>query len=160
MDIQKENNKIDGVRIFLIGANLLVVLAVFVVVYWLFFDTNPPAVVNEVYVHEEFVYPGGTYTLHVDWCKYAKGSAVVRAAWVNDLAFTQPTWSPPGSIFPDGECSARDILLQVPTTLPPSDYHIKYTNTWRVNPIQERSIEMEVGPVVVVAQDVYFAPEN
>jgi hypothetical protein len=153
MEAQAANGKRDWWRVAFMTATIVFLALVLVLVYWLYFDTNPPAVLNEAYVHESVIYAGESYTVHLDWCKEADGLPEVRTLWINDLAFVQPPFYPTGTMFPAGGCSARDIQMQVPSTLPESEYMITYLTTWEVNPVQQRSVEFAVGPVQVMRLD-------
>lgn len=158
--ISKPNGGIDRVQVFLALVLLSILLitcpAIILIVYWVEIDDNPPATVNNVHLHpkegtEEIVdtavvIPGGNLYFGMDYCKFTSSPAAIRRTWADDLLFISPPAYP--SVLPRG-CRHVDAAVLVPETLPTGEYTLGYTLEYQVNPLRERRVKFEVGPIKV-----------
>ena len=138
--------RFDFIRAFFVIVQLVVLFALFVVVFWLYFDDNPPAVISAETAQQQTVEPGAAFLVDVNLCKYTTAGATVALTWVDDLVFPQP---PTKANTPPG-CHTSQILVNVPANLPPAEYMIRADSIYSINPVQQRIVTFMIGPVLVV----------
>lgn len=166
--VSKPNGGIDLFKVIIaltIAALLLVACPVLVLaVYWLEVDDNPPASVENIVLYSEVggeivseivVKPGGQIAFSVDFCKFTTASATIRRTWMNDLVYhavdgheEQDGHDEAPAVLEPG-CGKQLVVLDVPTGLPPEEYMLGNTITYPVNPLKERFISYDVGPIFV-----------
>ncbi len=166
--VSKPNGGIDRVQVvmalFLLGLLLVACPSLVLAVYWLEFEDNPPASVENIVlfngvrgevVDEILVSPGGQIAFSVDFCKFTNSAASIRRTWLNELVYhatveiEHPGISEEHPVVLQPGCGTQLVVLDVPTTLPPEEYTLGNTITYRVNPLKERFISYDVGPIIV-----------
>lgn len=145
-DCQKMNNR-DPITIVFISGFFAVVALVSLVVFWLFFDANPPAVVNDVYSHVDVAVPGQTIPVTIDWCKYTTETGIVNITWINDLVYPQTPFDPVVSTV---GCRITNMSFLVPVNLPPAEYTVMGEVVYHVNPFKTRYVYFSFGPINVI----------
>ncbi len=166
--VSKPSGGIDRVQVILalilVSVMVISCFALTLGVYWLSFDDTPPASVENIIMYSAVgggvvdaiqVAPGGQIAFSVDFCKFTTSAATIRRTWLNDLVYHSaegeghsaiPEEHP--ALLPLG-CGAQLVVLDVPTTLPPEEYLLSTTVTYQINPIKERFIAFDVGPIIV-----------
>lgn len=145
----RENGR-DWVQYSLIVANLAILVLVVVVIYWLYFDDNPPAEIFEIETSIEVAQPGDSFVATMNWCKYTNHPAHVHLSWVDDIMFNQPPSSP---VFNSTGCHETGVLVSVPATLPPSEYRVYGEAEYVVNPLTTRTVPFGFGPITILPPD-------
>ncbi len=172
--VSKPNGGFDGVKIFLALIFFSIVLvscsSLALAVYWLEFDDKPPASVNNIIMYNEaggeivdkiIVHQGGQIAFSVDFCKFTTAAAEIRRTWTNDLVY-HPFVDDSGDheaapheqdpiILPRG-CGSQLVVLDVPATLPPEEYLLGNTILYKINPLKERFISYDVGPILILSE--------
>lgn len=138
--------KFDHVRAFLVFVNALVLVAVVVVVYWLFFDDNPASEVFDATPRTTHVNAGDSVVVDLTLCKYTTAPAEVHLTWVNSLLFIEPPQYP---VFNNTGCQPVAVVVNVPDILPDAAYMVQGYVHYQVNPLSERQTDFEFGPIVV-----------
>ncbi len=166
--ISKPNGGIDRVQVLgaLIFFSIVLISCVLLTLglYWLEVDDNPPASVENIIMYGAVsggavdaiqVAPGGQIAFSVDFCKFTTSAATIRRTWRNELVYHSaegdghpviPVEHP--ALLPLG-CAAQLVVLDVPATLPSEEYLLSTTVTYQINPIKERFIAFDVGPIIV-----------
>ena len=173
--VSTPNGGIDRIQVIMAGIFLMMAMiicpSIVLVVYWLEVDDNPPATVNNIIMFSEvggeavstiFVNPGGQIAFSVDFCKFTTSPATIRRTWMNDLSYHVPDGhDEDGHLDGDGHipeenpmvlapgCGNQVVVLDVPSTLPASEYMLNTTVIYPVNPIKERLLSFAVGPILV-----------
>ncbi len=172
--VSKPNGGFDSIKVFLALVFFTIVLvscpAILLAVYWLEVDDNPPASVNNIIMYNEvggeqvdkiIVHQGGQIAFSVDFCKFTSASAEIRRTWMNDLVYHPAAGATDDHaaaltagarpvILPRG-CGNQLVVLDIPTTLPPEEYILGSTVIYQVNPIKERFITYDVGPILILS---------
>lgn len=116
-------------------------------IYFGFFYADPPAKIKSVEVVFGETVPGGQYIYELDWCMLVKASSVeISTIWVDSLIFSEPHRHSPA---PPKDCYTSRIQNHVPENLPPGEYMLDLDLSFQVRPLISRSIEYQVGPIIV-----------
>ncbi len=171
--VSKPNGGFDSVKVFLALVFFTIVLvscpAIILAVYWLEVDDNPPASVENIIMYNEVggeivdkivVHQGGQIAFSVDFCKFTTAAAEIRRTWMNDLVYHPAVGASDGHAVPREEhptvlprgCGTQLVVLDIPTTLPPEEYMLGTTVIYQVNPIKERFITYDVGPILILSE--------
>ena len=172
--VSTPNGGVDRVQVIMAGIFLMIAMivcpAIVLVVYWLEVDDNPPATVDNIIMYSEvggeevntiLVHPGGQIAFSVDFCKNTTSPATIRRTWMNDLAYhvaDEDGHDEDGHILEespmvlDPGCGQQVVVLDVPSTLPASEYVLGTTVIYPINPIKERFLSFDVGPILVSEQ--------
>ena len=140
--------KLDWVQVFL-GGILVVLLAVFsIAFFWLVIDDNPPMEIFETYPVNNSGFPGDSVTYHLDLCINTSAQPERSISWEDSIAYAVPG----SDLLPANlNCVNGNAMTIIPETLPPAtDYFIRLTWTFPINPIRTRTMDEKIGPFIVL----------
>lgn len=140
------NGKLDQWQVGLAFLTVLMVLAMGILSYWTIFDEPVAAEIYETRVLTPTVTQGDILRFDVNYCKYTGHDAVLDRNFRDGLLFSTPTGL--STNIPKG-CGSVIIGVEIPNSLPPSDYYMDVTLTYHVNPISHRVVKYSVGPFSV-----------
>jgi hypothetical protein len=114
-------------------------LAYLCLAIWIYWSVAPYPTIN--YLSEEFpvsdsvVQQGDDITYNVRYCKTTDQMPTIKKQFVDGIIFNAEEFE----AFIEKGCGDIDIPLHIPDTLPPGNYKLRVTITYKVNPI--RNIE-------------------
>ena len=138
----------DWVTVLLAILIMIIHIGVLWSAYLVVLEDNPPVTINEIYPVRETGFPGGTVTYFIDVCKHTSTSPDKRVSWENSLAFVVPDPIDPPSADPG--CFEFTSIIDVPETLPPSEYMLNMTWDYQVNPLAKRAVSAKIGPFTIL----------
>lgn len=139
------HEKIDYFKIVMFGIAVIVITGCFLILWLIYLDDNPPIVINEVALIDSSVTAGDFMLYDIDFCKKTNHQAEIRTTWENEIVISQIPIRPVN----DRECAIQRIKKKVPDHLNSGTYTVKFAMVYEPNPIVNRIVRFELGPVNV-----------
>lgn len=121
-------------------AIIAIIAAGGLIVNWLYFQDNPPLVVNNeplpLVLDRETYAPGDRIIFGLDFCRRSTGAIHLTRRWIDGIMYIEPEESITGG---NRECAKRNIFATVPD-IPPGIYHLEYHVSYEVNPLATRLV--------------------
>lgn len=118
---------------FLMGISFgIIVLIWLVLMFWAFFPYRTATQSQPYIVHDKVIKQGELLQYEMNYCKYTSVVPTVERQFIDGIIFALP---PANAQLPKG-CGKRLNSLEIPHALPPGQYYLQATVSYKVNPIR------------------------
>lgn len=118
---------------------------VFLVTFWLIYPYNPLTIKHPIQVITKEVSAGDELIYSIEYCKNVNIPSTLTKEYIDGVIYAAP---PIVANNPKG-CGINLGMITVPN-LPAGNYKIRFTYTYKMNPLREISVVVESSELVVV----------
>jgi len=132
----------------LIIETTIFIVAFLVYMFWMFYPLTPMQLIGPYKVKTPVVIAGQNliYTAHA--CRNTTVSGVVEYALEDHIAIPFASTS---SLNQPVGCGYKDVAFNIPSIIPPGNYHLHLKATYQINPIRIFTVEVDTQNFQVIA---------
>lgn len=121
---------------------------VLLILYWLIYPLKTLDVKGVASVDRKVVVAGDSLVYSFEYCRYTDKPAEITRQFIDDIIYTTEAIT----VIEKERCDERDVLVRIPSSLPPDRYHIKVISRIKVNPIKTITTEFITEEFEVVTK--------
>jgi hypothetical protein len=137
-------------KVFQIVAWITIILAIglmFLVGFWLTYPYKPIVFNNlPLEIDTKVVKQGQPLVYVADYCKYDNIIPTTSITFVDQIVYMVPFGL---AVAKPIGCAVTRFQIEIPFTLPPSEYVLKISYKYKVNPIRDATVSVESEPFQV-----------